>query len=184
MKKTTILFLVLVIILSFASCSTASNEEETTVTSTVESTTSEESIIASSVITCIDSVFEEKDSISYGGIKPSIASEVKLHIQSKIEEAPTSGPSFYSIEYLPHPEGTEGFFQISIRFDAVNINKRIVNVIENENPKSELYIKDYSKPEVEKIISSVLKDVENISTSFRYEIIESEYDYCCLVIYN
>ena len=186
MKKATILFLVLAIIFSFVGCSTASIDEEKTVTSTVAQTTisAEDMASASNVISWIDSLFEQKNSNSCGGLRPLIAEQINLHIKQKIAENPDEGPNYYSIEYLPHPEDTEGFFQISIRYDATNLNEKFLQIIESDNPKSELYIKGYSKVEVEDILSSALKEVENISSSFKYEVIECDYGYCCLVVYN
>lgn len=179
MKKTTIsLFLVLAMFLSFAGCTTASIDEETTVISTNTLTTlsSEDLMSANSVLNWIDSVFEQKRSDSYGGLRPSIAEQVTLHIQQKIAETPTEGPNYYSIEYLPHPESTEGFFQVSIRFDATNLNKEILNAIENGNPKSKLYISGYSKAQIEDILTPIIKDAK-----IKYEIFERD-GYCCLVI--
>lgn len=148
MKKASILFLVLAIIFTCCACTATTTREETTTSSELSS----EGIQL--LFNWIDRVFEEKQSTSYGGegCRPSNAEVAKNRLDEKILSIqPDERPAFYSIEYLPHPEDTEGYFQIKISFEATAINREILSIIENNSPKAHLFINGYSKNQIESI---------------------------------
>lgn len=181
MKKTTILFLVLAIILSFASCTTASIEEETTAISSTTTELSEDQELFIQFYNWIESVFYRKQSNLYGGLRPSYADPVKNIIDKNFSQSSIEDPYFYFIEYLEHPEGTEGFFQVGIHFEISDLENEIRYIVESKSPMAYIYINGYTNNEIESIVVNAIKKAKDVSDSFKYEISEDD-DYCCLMV--